>query len=216
MRSGRVGMCGIVARAARSAVIVWACAVAVGACARTRTAPTPESPKPPPPDLTGRAVFVLPAQPAPGARRDPQSGEIVAGLDAEIAYWLEDRGPRVDWTFPPDVRSALARNAMLNIDVDALAVGSFHRAEVINIGDPLLGDLRRLAAVLDARLALVPVAASYVPGTPDGRVEVAVALIDTFGGRVLWYGVMAGEPGASDSRDVAASAARAVARAMLP
>jgi hypothetical protein len=206
----------IVAPVLRRTLLVWASALAIAGCARTRAAPTPESPKPPPPDLTGRAVFVLPAQPAPGARRDPQSGEIVPGLDGEIAYWLEDHGPRVDWTFPPEVRRALERNAMLNIDVDALAVGSFHRAEVINIGDPLLGDLRRLAAVVDARLALVPVAATYVPGTPDGRVEVAVALIDTFGGRVLWYGVMAGEPGAADSRDVAASAARAVARALLP
>jgi hypothetical protein len=52
--------------------------------------------------------------------------------------------------------------------------------------------------------------------TQPGRVEVAVALIDTFGGRVLWYGVMAGEPGAEGSGDVAASAARAVAQTLLP
>ena len=193
--------------------------LALGACgAATRTAapPTAESPKPLPPDMTGRPVMILPAQLAPGGRRDPQTGEVVAGLDLELAYWLEDRGPRVRWTFPAELREALRRNAMLRIDIDALAVGSFHRAQVKNIGDPLLGDLRRLGAVVDARWAVVPVAATWVERADGARVEVAVAIIDTVGGRVLWYGIMAGEPAPVGSREGAASAARAVARALLP
>ncbi|MGH7444060.1 MAG: hypothetical protein ACREKM_04250 [Longimicrobiales bacterium] len=188
----------------------------VAACAGRSAPPTAESPKSLPPDLTGRAVLVLPSQPGPAARRDAQSGEVVAGLDAELAYWLEDRGPRVDWTFPAEIRDALGRNAMLQIDIDALTVSSFHHAQVVNIGDPLLGDLRRLAALMDARWALVPVAVAYVPQETSGRVEAAVALIDTYGGRVLWYGVMAGEPGARGTIEVAASAARAIALTLLP
>lgn len=188
----------------------------VAACAGRSAPPTAESPKPLPPDLTGRAVLVLPSQPGPAARRDAQTGEVVAGLDAELAYWLGDRGPRVDWTFPAEIRDALERNAMLQIDIDALTVSSFHRAQVVNIGDPLLGDLRRLAALMDARWALVPVAVAYVPQETSGRVEAAVALIDTYGGRVLWYGIMAGEPGAHGTTEVAASAARAIARTLLP
>ena len=188
------------------------------ACAGARTEPpTADDPKPQPPDLTGRAVMVLPAQPAPAARRDPMSGEVITGFDDELAYWLAERGPRVQWSFAPELRRVLERNAMLQINVDALPVGSFHRAQVRNIGDPLLGDLRRLGAVVDARLAIVPVAINYVeyPGT-GGRAEVAIALIDTRGGRVVWYGVVAGEPGPIDETATAASAARAVARTLIP
>lgn len=160
--------------------------------------------------------MVLPAQLAPGGRRDAETGEVVPGLDEELGYWLDDRGPRVDWAWPAELREALRRNAMLRIDIDALAVGIFHRAQVKNIGDPLLGDLRRLGAVVDARWALVPVAATWVQRDDGARVEIAVAIIDTVGGRVLWYGIMAGEPAAPGSREGAASAARAVARAVLP
>lgn len=189
----------------------------LAACAQVRqTPPTADSPKPPPPSLAGRSVLVLPSQPAPGVPRDARTGEVVPGFDAELAYWLEDLGPRVDWKFPAEIRAALERNAMLAIDIDALAVGSFHVAQVKNIGDPLLGDLRRLAALMNARWALVPVAVAYVPRVEGGRAEAAVALIDTYGGRVLWYAVMAGEPGAEGSGDVAASAARSIARILLP
>lgn len=194
-----------------------ACALLLGGCATVRQAPpTADSPKPRAPSLAGRSVLVLPAQPAPGVPRNARTGEVVPGFDAELAYWLEDQGPRVDWTLPPEIRASLERNAMLNIDIDALAVGSFHVAQVKNIGDPLLGDLRRLAALLDARWALVPVAVGYVPRVEGGRAEAAVALIDTYGGQVLWYAVMAGEPGAEGSGDVAASLARSIAQTLLP
>jgi hypothetical protein len=193
-------------------------AVVLGAlaCAPRAQPPTAEDAKPRAPDLTGRSVMVLPAQPAPAARRDRITGEVIAGFDAELAYWLAERAPRVHWSFAPELRRALERNAMLNIDVDALAVGSFHRAQVRNIGDPLLGDLRRLGAVIDARLALVPVAINYIERADGGRGEAALALIDTYGGRVLWYGVLAGEPGAAGETETAASLARAVAHALVP
>jgi hypothetical protein len=102
----------------------------------------------------------------------------------------------------------------------ALAVSSFHRAEVRNIGDPLFGDLYRLSTLVDARFALVPVAAAWVPRSAGasadasagaGRVEISVALIDTFGGRVLWYGVLAGTDAAEGSTTAAASVAEVLA-----
>lgn len=201
---------------ARCVALMCVVLLAAG-CAKVRQAPpTAESPKARAPSLAGRSVLVLPSQPAPGVPRNARTGEVVPGFDAELAYWLEDQGPRVDWTFPPEIRASLARNAMLNIDVDALAVGSFHVAQVKNIGDPLLGDLRRLAALLDARWALVPVAVGYVPRPEGGRAEAALALIDTYGGQVLWYGVMAGEPGEEGSGEVAASLARVIAQTLLP
>ena len=181
------------------------------ACGGGRAAP-PSPDQPPatrPPDLTGAAVMVLPAQHGPGGA---PIGEPVPGLDRELAYWLGERLPRVKWVFPPDLDRALERSPSLDINIRALAVSIFHRARVENIGDPLFGDLRRLGALTDTRFALVPVAATYVPNpTGQGRAEVSIALIDTLGGRVLWFGVAAGQPGAEGSTGVAATAASAVA-----
>jgi hypothetical protein len=151
----------------------------------------------------------MPAQAGPGG---PPVGEPVPGLDREIAYWLGERAPRVKWKFPPEIERALARSPSIEVDIHALSVAVFHRAQVQIIGDPLFGDLRRVGALVDARYALVPVAAAFVPNAAgQGRVELSVALIDTVGGRVLWFGVMAGQPGPPGSPATAASAAGALA-----
>jgi hypothetical protein len=158
--------------------------------------------------------MVLPSQAGPGSNALPDT-EPVAGLDREIAFWLAEGAPRVEWVFPPALERALARSPSLDIRLHSLAVASFHRAEVEIVGDPLNGDLRALGALVDARYALVPVAAAFVPstdGTGAGRVELRVALIDTRGGRVLWFGAVAGETGQAGNAAVVATAAQALAR----
>lgn len=194
----------------RKLLIAAAAALLVAACGGRRAEPpSPERPQAPPPDLTGSRVMVLPAQPAAGAATP---GEPVPGLDREIAFWLGESAPRIDWVFPPGIRQALARSPSLEIDIDALAVSSFHRARVERIGDPLFGDLRALNALVNARYALVPVAAGYVSdATGGGRVEIHAALIDTIGGRVLWFGAVAGDPAPAGAATGVASAARALA-----
>jgi len=157
--------------------------------------------------------MVLPAQAAPGAAAP--GAEPVPGLDAEIGFWLAELGSRTRWVLPPEIDRALERSPSLRIRPRALAVGSFHVAEVRNIGDPLFGDLRALNALLNARYALVPVSAEYAPDPAGpGRVEIRAALIDTLGGAVLWYGAVAGERGPAADPAVVASAARALAAAV--
>jgi hypothetical protein len=182
----------------------------VAACSGKRPPPTADqAPAMRPPDLSGRTVMVLPAQPAPNG---PQAGEPVAGLDREIAFWLAEKAPRVKWVFPSELERMLARSPSIEIDIHALAVSAFHQAEVRNIGDPLFGDLYKLATLVNARFALVPVSAGWVAAADGtGRVETAAALIETFGGRVLWYGVVAGTTAAEGSTTAAASAAEALA-----
>jgi hypothetical protein len=188
-------------------------ALLLAACGSGRSAPSPDRPPPGAPDLTGRRVMVLPAQAAAGG---PAGTEPVPGLDAEIAFSLQELGPGVDWVLPPEIERALARSPSLEIRLHALAVSSFHRAEVLVIGDPLFGDLRALNSLVNARYALLPVAAGYVPAaTGAGRVEINAALIDTMGGNVLWFGAVAGDPGPEGSPATIASAARALARAVL-
>jgi hypothetical protein len=183
----------------------------LAACAgRQAPPPSPDEPQPRPPDMSGVRVMLLPAQPAPGAG----PGMAVPGLDEEIAFWLAESAPRVDWILPPAIQRALERSPSLSIRLDALAVSAFHAAQVRNIGDPLFGDLRALNALIDARYALIPVAAAWVPDSAGGggRVEMNVALIDTMGGRVLWYGAVAGDTGPAGAPEVTASAGRALAR----
>ena len=183
--------------------------ILLGACSRSAAPPSPDQPQPRPPDLTGAAVMVLPAQASPN---HVGAGEPVPGLDREIAYWLGELVPRARWVFPPAIERALSRNPSLDIRLDALAVQSFHRGIVEVVGDPLFGDLVALGPLVDARFALIPVSTDYVTGEGgDGRVEFQAALIDTRGGRVLWFGVVAGDRGPPGPQTTA-SAARAFAR----
>ncbi|HEX7117579.1 MAG TPA: hypothetical protein VF212_02245 [Longimicrobiales bacterium] len=195
-----------VIRAARSAAAAALLAGAL-ACA-SREPPSADQPAPAPPDLSGRPVMLLPVQ--PGRLGVP------AGLDDELAYWMSARAPSVRWVMPDAIDAAIARSPTLGIRPRALAVSVFQRAEVHNIGDPLFGDLRRLGALVEARYAILPVAAGYVSRPEGGRVEIAAAIIDTLGGRVLWYGIVAGEPGDAGSPAVVASAAQTLARTLFP
>lgn len=185
-------------------------ALAIAACSSNAAPPTPqESMAAPPPSLVGATVMVLPAQHGPGGG---VAAEPVPGLDAEIAFWLSERAPRVQWVFPDELERILARSPSLEIDIHALAVSSFHRAEVRNIGDPLFGNLNALGALTNARAALVPVAAGWSrDSTGTGKVRASLALIDNRTGRVIWFGVAEGEPGPEGSREAAATAAESIA-----
>ena len=181
----------------------------VAGCAARNTPPSADQPAAPPPILTGQVVMVLPAQhgPAGGMSMEP-----VTGLDRELEFWLSEQTPRVQWVFASELERILARSPSLEIDLHSLAVSSFHRGEVRNIGDPLFGDLNKLGALTNARAALIPVAAAWIPdGAGSGRVEISVALIDNRTGRVIWTGVVAGQPGPAGSAGVAATAAEALA-----
>ncbi len=153
-------------------------------------------------------------------------GAKLPGLDAELAYWLQQRAPRTQWVLRPAMEHVLKSTPEWSINLDALAVGQFAYMEVERIGEPLFTDLRRLSAMLDARFALVPVGAAWVAGAPgaekgkkvdgQGHVEIAAAIIDTFDGSVLWYGVVAGDASATLDRAAVATAAQALARALVP
>src|SRR5690606_28293579 len=127
-----------------------------------------------------------------------------------------DGGAGVSGAHPEHIAAAVARAPALGIPPRSLAVSVFHHAEVRNIGDPLFGDLRRLGALVEARYAILPVAAGYVTRAEGARVEVAAAIIDTLGGRVLWFGVVAGDVGEQASPALVASAAQALARTLFP
>ena len=92
------------------------------------------------------------------------------------------------------------------------------QAQVNRIGDPLYGYLRRLSAISNGTLALIPVEVRHRASTAErpGAVEVVAALVDVRSGRVPWFGVVQGAPGDGSSPGALASAADALARLLFP
>lgn len=137
-----------------------------------------------------------------------------AAVDAEIAYWIQQAPQRTKWMLPAVIDRTIARSPALNIDPRSLAVGSFQRAHVKRIGDPLFGDLARLASVLSATVAVIPVAVEYIGAdAATATLNIATAVIDPTDGDVLWFGVIAGTEAGPGSEAAIASAAQAFARA---
>ena len=151
------------------------------------------------------SVMVLPVQ---------SSTRLSGAPDPELAFALDDRAPEVSWLMPTRLREVLARSPGVRVALDALEVSSFLRGEVTRIGDPLWGDLLRLAAVTDAEMALIPVMVRSAP-TADGTavaIEITAVLLNARSGSVYWTGVVAGETGSADDPRVLASAAQELAR----
>jgi hypothetical protein len=184
--------------------------------ARPQTTPPPPTTQPAP-VMAGQTVMFFPVQygSVPVADITAQHFAIEREkLDSEIAYWLPQLANNVQWVMPATIQRAITRSPTLQIDIHNLAVGSFQRAQVKRIGDPLFGDLRKLAAVLDARFAVIPVAAERIGATEgDARVQVATAVIDALNGTVLWFGVIESAADALGTEAGTASAAQAFARA---
>lgn len=142
--------------------------------------------------------------------------------DAELQFALQERGPAVRWLFPDTLRSITGRSPGIDVALDRLPVDVFLRAEVRRVGDPLYGHLRRLNGLTGAPLILIPVRVRHRPPGEEVEgevlepaVEIAGALIEIRSGRVLWFGIVDGGSGASDDPRALASAADALARAVV-
>lgn len=178
-------------------------AVGIGACGGGPE-PGEPGPPPPPPDLAGIRVMVLPARP----------GEPPA-LDRELTFWLTSRAPATDWVLPPEVERAVERAPASGFDLAAYR-------EIVDVGggrlrvnDPLYGDLRRLGAILDAPMALVPLGTGDHADSLGVTVRLTAALVSIRGGRVVWMHTVTGGP--ADSHDTAvAAAAETLARTLIP
>jgi len=137
------------------------------------------------PDLRGRRVMVYPVQIRQGVQGD---------VDAEIAFALRERGTEIDWVFPEELRRTLDRAPAIRSTVDGLTATVFLGAEVDRIGDPLYGQIRRLAELVDSELAIIPVVVRPGGEGVEGVsvVEILSAILDVRPGRVMWSGVVAG------------------------
>jgi hypothetical protein len=207
--------------------VVFGLLLLLAGCARMVAPPSADARQLPFPDIGGRTVMLLPVQAAVPVLSSPSTADparapvplppgLRAALEAELAYWLPERAARSRWLLPEAIERAVARSPLLDVRVRELTVRDFQRARLESIGDPLYGELRRVAVLMDARAALLPIGALWIPEAGGGgRVHLAVALIDTMGGQVIWQGVVAGSVGSLDDANVVASVAEAFA-AMIP
>ncbi len=185
-------------------------AVLFAACAGQSAAPEPGFSTGLVPDLRGVPVMVFPVQEARGLPAD-------ADPDGEVAFALSERGAVTGWIWPADIRAIAARTPGLAMNVDGLPVGMFLQAEVRRVGDPLYGNLRRVSAVANSEVALIPIQVrTRSDADGEGTVEIAATLVQTRTGRVLWFGIVADPGSGGGARAGLARAAGLLARAILP
>lgn len=183
--------------------------MAGAACAPSRVAvPTVGDMRGQIPDLRGQRVMVLPIQRTTGVRDD---------ADAEIEFVFAGRGDEVDWVFPGELRRVLERSPGVRASTRGLPVSMFLQAEVNRVGDPLYGILRRLGALVNSDLVLLPVQMRYarVNAQGDMGVELSAVIIQVRTGRVFWHGVVGGQPGPVDDFATVATAVEALAAEVL-
>ncbi|NIP78374.1 MAG: hypothetical protein GWM90_03900, partial [Gemmatimonadetes bacterium] len=84
----------------------------------------------------------------------------------------------------------------------------------LQLGDPLYGDLRRLGALLDASMAVVPMGTRVRTDSLGVTLDLAVALVSIRGGRVVWRHTVEAGPAASIDTGIAA-AAESLARTLI-
>jgi hypothetical protein len=164
----------------------------------------PEAPAPAP-SLAGARVMLLPARASA-----PEQ------LDSELAFWLVDATPETEWVLPAELQAAVDRAPAWRLRLDALPravvdVGGGDR----RVRDPLYGALRKLGAVVDADLAVIPLSAAELSDSTGVQVALAAALVDIRGGRVLWLETVSGERNPERGAAVA-SVAETLARLLVP
>ena len=195
-------------RTPRNVMALAAFATLMSACGSSSAPlPDPGASRGTPPDLRGLKVIVLPFQQNAGVSGNP---------DAELAFGLQSRSPGVEWVLPDEMDAVLARSPSVKTRTRGLSVGIFLRTEVDRIGDPLYGELRRMAALVDADLILIPIgiAPSYAQ-EGDPTVAVTAAIVAARTGRVAWFGIVEGEAQpAGDPRGLASAVDR-LARRLL-
>lgn len=183
------------------------CGVLTACGSRSAPPPEPGTVRGFAPDLRGRRVLVLPVQQNLGVLGDP---------DAELAYGLQARGAGVEWVLPAEVDEVLARSPAVQARTRGLPVGTFTVAEVERVGDPLYGELRRMASLVSADVVLLPVqAAAESAAGGEPRVRFWTALIEVRTGNVMWFSVLEGESFPRGDPRGLASAVEELARTLL-
>lgn len=174
--------------------------VVVAACARPPAAGD-RATSAPPLHISGQRVLLLPIQGLGTSGHE--------ALEAELLFALRERDPGITWIGPEELRQALRRAPQLAGDPAMLPADPLVHHGVRRAGDALGAELRRLSALTDTRLVLLP---RLVGGEDAGSLGFRAALLDTRTGTVIWWTQMpapgAGEIGRAELAGWAAEVAQ--------
>jgi hypothetical protein len=120
------------------------------------------------------------------------------------------RAPEVTWLGPAALRQIARRSTGLGTDPDRMGHAVLRDQGLKVVPDPLRSQIRTLTALADARFALVPAAAVFLPDPAGVKLELHLVLVDTRTGAPVWRSI-ASAPGANPSE----AFRRAMARIFL-
>lgn len=204
-------------RTARPLAFALAAAASLAACKPPAPPPGPVPIRPPAAvaamDLGGQKVLIMPMQFASGVGASREQ------VTAEVVFALGEWDSRTTWITPDQLRAALRRTPGYAPDPAALPTDTWMHHGERYIVAPLVTQLRRYAALMDARLVLVLREARYLP-VPDGSggiIRLSAGVVDSRNGTVLWFGDADGaaRPQA-DATGLASAAAALAARMVVP
>ena len=169
--------------------------------------------------LASQPLIVLPVQslrPGVPAWSDKVGDHraYLESVDDEIAFAVREAGVRAKWGFPPALARAARRNPTYAADPYTISFDQLAPVEKEPdkpIAEPLAGQLRALAALFDARYALVPTVLRFSPEGEGGRATLHLAVVDVRAARLTWKGDVTGELTLSFSPALAAGLADGVA-----
>lgn len=168
-------------------------------------------------------------------------------FDAELGFAFGETRSGDYWVAPPDVIAQATRNPLIGVDPERLAYQGLLSKPMPEeqIYEPLHGQLRRIAALFDARFVVVPLRLGFEPLTstqdeveaaaegaeedgelsggdkqaseePTGQAVLLVAMIDIRRSAVMWHGYIRGEPAGVHSPALLATLASRVAYLTSP
>ncbi len=116
--------------------------------------------------------------------------------DSLIGDALTGRAPEVNWVLPPKLRKLARRSPGLVGDPDQMGQAVMRAPKLKEIPDPLRSSLRKLVALTDARVVMIPAALGFSRDT-TGAVQANLSLVaaDARNGRVIWRSLAVGSGG---------------------
>lgn len=140
--------------------------------------------------LAGQRAILFPVQRVTGGAAAGLGADAAmrGQLDDELAFALEERGLAGGWTTGPASVRLAARNPMYTADPRTLSVPAASLRRGDPIAEPLASQLRALAALADARYAVVPLELRVDAADGTTRALLRLALADVRLAQVLWAG----------------------------
>lgn len=119
--------------------------------------------------------------------------------DSLIGEVFKMRAPEVVWVLPEALRRMARRSPGMLTDPDEMGQAMLRSSRLEQIPDQLAGALRKLVAVSNGRMVMVPAALSFSRAA-DGqlRADLALALVDTRRNAVIWRSIAVGHGGSPD------------------